>query len=214
MKVIGVSKRLIAYTLGAIIAIVSIGGFVMYSPPAAASQPNLSLPTVTITVGQPPRPLLPSVTLLPRVTVTSLVTLPRATRYVTLPPSTVTNRVNSVKTVTQRVGVQMPAVTRTVTRYATLVEQAPVKTVTEQVRTTQTVRVTETRGILEQIQLPGKTITLTKTQTFALSGLLIFLGAVAGILLFWAAFAYGFVRGDDGNRKFIREIRDDIKYDK
>lgn len=186
----------------------------MYSPPAAASQPNLSLPTVTITVGQPPRPLLPSVTLLPRVTVTRLVTLPRATRYVTLPPSTVTNRVNSVKTVTQRVGVQMPAVTRTVTRYATLVEQAPVKTVTEQVRTTQTVRVTETRGILEQIQLPGKTITLTKTQTFALSGLLIFLGAVAGILLFWAAFAYGFVRGDDGNRKFIREIRDDIKYDK
>lgn len=213
MKTVRLSKKLIGIVVGIILAV--IAGVGMVSQSASASQPNLSLPTITITVGQPPKPLLPSVTLLPRVTVTNVVTLPRATRYVTLPPRTVTNRVNSVKTVTQRVGVELPAVTRTVTRYATLVEQAPVKTVTvtERVRTTQTVRATETRNILEQIHLPGKTITLTKTQTFALSGLLIFGGVLIGILLFWAAFAYGFVKGDDGNREFIREIRDDIKYD-
>jgi hypothetical protein len=116
-----------------------------------------------------------------------------------MPPRTV------VRTRTIPVGISLPQ--RTTTRYVTLVRDA--ETVTETATVTQTVR---TPRVTQTVEGPESKIILTRTEFVGYSALFVAGGILATILVGYALFALGWLRGDGGNRKFIREIRDELKY--
>jgi hypothetical protein len=65
------------------------------------------------------------------------------------------------------------------------------------------------------VTLPPKdAVVLTKIKAAGISLLLVLIGVLLAIGLVWAAFTYGWISGDSGNREFIKETIDDLRYDK
>jgi hypothetical protein len=95
----------------------------------------------------------------------------------------------SRQTVTQRATIVGPTVTSTATVVKTAIPESKTKVETE-------------------------TVTITKTKAVGISLLLVLIGALIALALVRAAYTYGWIRGDDGNRKFIKEVTDDLRYDK
>lgn len=174
------------------------------------------------------------VTILPEVTVTARVTLPRVTEIVTLPPV--------LRTIIQRRTVTLPPlvvpprtvtlpgapVTRTVpglpgaTTTATVVVSKEIirngtaPPVTREVRSTvpggqTTVTSATVVPSKEVVHIPGMTKTVTKFQAVGLSllGLLALMGL--GLFLLWLGFVLGFKSSERENVSFLRALRDTIK---
>jgi hypothetical protein len=151
------------------------------------------LPTITITL-----PRLTDTVTLPRVTKNNIVKIPGKTT--TLPRSTVIK--------TRRVTVPGPETTKftTVNRVTTVTKGG--QTVTKRATITQPAEtVTSTTTEIHDDQ-----IVVTKFKAASLSIVIFIIGALIGLLLLWAAYTYGWLQGDGGNRKFLREFRDDLKY--
>ena len=200
--------------------------FAFLSPPAQAQPAAVCVPGVTCVT-------LPPVT----VTVPRLVTIrvPQPNVTVTVP--------GAVKTVTDRVTrVVNGSVTRTVTVPIRVTQQiqGPVNTVTKTVvesvqvgqdgRTTSqratvvggstqaasTVTVTGTPSPTTKVVTNTKTerVTLTKIQAVGISLAILIIGAlIAGLCVLWA-YRAGWILGDAGNRKFIEDTVDDLRYKK
>jgi len=151
--------------------------------------PEVRLPTVTVT--------------LPRVTVTATlprrtVRLPRATvRQTVRVPGPVRTSVITVNKVNTVNGEVTAGPRQTVTRSATITRPAATATVTA----TQTVHTHSTKEVV-----------ITKTVATGIGLALILLGIALGLLILWGAYTYGWLQGDGGNRKFLREVRDELKF--
>lgn len=203
--VINIKKRVLAIA-SALLALF-VFGWAFLSTPAQAANPcgvgevqvtvlgsglrvcvsSSSLPTVTVTL-----PRVTTTVTLPRRTVT----LPRATtvRTVKVPGGTVTK--HNVVTVTRDSQVRTVA-GQVVTKSATITRPAVTSTVTA----TQTVHTHSTEEVV-----------VTKTVAAGLGLLFVLIGAALALLLLWGAYTYGWLQGDAGNRRFLRELRDDIKF--
>ena len=189
--------------------------------------PVSQLPTITVTI---PR----ATVTLPRVTTT--VTLPRVTSTVTLPRQTVTlprvtttrNITLPVQTVTQNRVVNLPAVTRTDTIVR---NQTGGNTTITGPAVTNTLRVSGGSGqttvtrdrilpttvpstvtVTKNTQTKGEVITITKNKAVGISLLLVLLGILLALVLVWLAFTYGWITGDGGNRRFIKEVTEELRY--
>lgn len=203
--VIEIKKRTLAIASGllALFVILVIG---VSSYPAQAvtlPQPNI---TVLRTVTLPPVVVTRLITIRPS-TVTVKVPLPPRTRTVRLPGQIVT-----------RVVTQPPKTVRVTVREngQTVRSTAPSSRQTVSGRATiGPTPVTSTVQVTKLVTLPPKdAVVLTKIKAAGISLLLVLIGVLLAIALVWAAFTYGWVSGDNGNREFIKETLDDLRYDK
>lgn len=151
--------------------------------------PAVSLPTVTVT--------------LPRVTRT--VTLPR----VTLPQATVRTTIREPGSIVTR---NVPGPVRTVTVNNQSVVTSPRQTVTNRATLTGPTAVTTVTATATVTKIGPDRVVITKARAVGISLLLILLGIALGLALLWGAYTYGWLQGDGGNRKFLREVRDELKY--
>ena len=206
---IKISKRAFAVFVTVVALLTTTGISMAYA--ADIPTPKTTTPTLTgLTLFSPPELALPDVTITVTLLRTRTVTLPRVTDTVTLPRATTTVTQNvavpqSVRTVTVPGPVSTTTVTQsgsttrqTATRSATIAGPGvtiPAKTVTES-------------------SPPKGTVTLTRTEAVGVSLGLIALGVLLAVLLTWAAFTYGWFKGDSGNREFLKETIDDLRYDK
>jgi hypothetical protein len=110
-----------------------------------------------------------------------------------------------VRTTTVPVGISLPR--QTTTRYVTLVRDA--ETVTETTTVTQTVK---TPKVTETVAGKEHTVTLTRTEFVGFSALFIAAGILLALIGGYLLFTFGWIRGDDGNRRFLRDLRDELKY--
>jgi hypothetical protein len=218
MRVISVGKKTIAFVMTVVVAAVVFFATMIPSQadePQPTAQPAVVLPTITLTL-----PVLPPVTVKPSAiiktvtkvvkdvtvvtrtlpgtteTVTKRVVLPRSTQTVTLPQSVVTQPAQTVKVTRQAATrtVTLPPVTNTQTVTATATSTAPgINTIT-----------TVTKE---------KPVVITRAQAVLSAFGLALLGALIGVLVL-GAYRLGWFRGDAGNREFIEETVDDLKYNK
>jgi|ERR1044072_1269108 hypothetical protein len=151
--------------------------------------PEASLPTVTVT--------LP--------TVTRTLTLPR----VTLPRATVTDTIRVPGSVVTR---NVPGPVKTVTVNNRSVVTSPRQTVTNRATLTGPTAVTTVTATATVTKVGPDRVVITKARAVGISLLLILLGVALGLALLWGAYTYGWLQGDGGNRKFLREVRDELKY--
>ena len=167
--------------------------------------PSGALPTITVTL-----PRVTSTVTLPRVTQTSVVT-----RVVNGKKITATVSVpGPVRTVTRNGTVTKPVSTRTVTVNRGLVGDTTRQTVTQRATLTKASTVTSTVTVTS----PPKTVidkddvVVTKVKAATISVLLLIMGGIIALLMLRAAYTYGWIRGDGGNRAFIREVKDELRF--
>lgn len=217
MKVIRLKKAYLAIASGLLALFVVVGlssassaastcvNVTLLSTGLKACVPLSSLPTVTVAVPRVTtitvRP--PAVTKVANRTVVVDKVLPRRTTTVTLRSRStvkvpVRETVTSVKTVTvpQTGGTNVLVQPR---------QTGPKPATITGPTVTQTVTAVKTAP-------PKDAVVLTKVKAATISLLLILIGVGLAVLLTWAAFTYGWFKGDDGNREFLREMRDGIKY--
>lgn len=169
----------------------------------AACVPTSALPKVTVTATLPAVTIRPPAVTVPGPIRTSTLTLPVRTVTVNGGNTTVTKTVTATKTgpvstVTTSSDVSAPR--QTTPNSATIATPTVTGTVT---------------GATASPKPPIKErVTVTKVQAVGISLLLVLIGAAIGLVLLRAAYTYGWIKGDDGNRKFIRQITDDLRYDK
>lgn len=147
---------------------------------------------------------------------TVTITLPRVTSTVTLPRVTATRTVQKIvngKNITSTVRVPGPVSTRTVFK---TVDESRVTTVTQGTRQTVTESATiagpTVTATVTETHVHNNDVVITKTKAVGLSLLLLLIGVAIGLALLWGAYTYGWLQGDGGNRRFLRELRDDLKY--
>lgn len=184
----------------ALLALFVIVGTTLSAQAQPADILPLPLPTITLTVSD----LLTTTVTLPRITVTTTKKLPGRLRTVT-ETATVVRRSTAMAHSTRTVRVPGPVTTQqvtlprqTMTRTATITKPPVTSTVTATVTPPPEVN----------------TVTITKTRAAGISIALVLIGAILALLLIWAAFTYGWIKGDGGNRKFIKDTVDDLRYDK
>lgn len=217
MKVIRLNKAYLAIASGLLALFVVLGistaaqaadpcvNVTLLSSGLKACVPVSSLPTVTVAV--------------PRVT-TVTVRPPAVTRYInrTVTVDRVLPRGTTTVTLRSRSTVKVP-VRETVTAVKTVVvPQTGGTNVLVQPRQTDPKAATITGPTVAKTVTVVKTappkdaVVLTKVKAATISLLLILIGVGLAVLLVWAAFTYGWFKGDNGNREFLRELRDGIKY--
>lgn len=207
--IVRVSKKRVTAIASVILALFVVLGVSGFAQPAQASpQALIPLPTITLTVTKlPTAPVIPpppDVTIVrPTVTVTKVITqrLPRATTTVTLRGRNVPQPVRTVRVPGPVTTVTSVPPRQTVTSRATITRQPVTVTATSTVTATKTTP-------------PKDAVVLTRTKTAALSLLLIIIGVLLAVALSWASFTYGWFKGDSGNREFIKDTIDDLRYDK
>ena len=227
--VINIKKRVLTIALG-FLALFVILGLGIGNAPQASAEPCSTGEVKVVVVGSGlsvcvPNGQLPTIT----------VTLPRVTSTVTLPRVTATKTVTKIvngKNVTQTVFVPINEAGGATIK-TTIIKRVPgpvtTKTVTVRPDTGErTVTVGSGQTVTKRATITGPTVTSTVTETThqvksnevvitkikAVGyGILFFIiGAVIAVLLLWAAYTYGWLQGDNGNRRFIKELRDDLKY--
>lgn len=213
--VIHLSKKVLAIASGILALFVIV---VMASPAHAESCVDVTLLSTGLKACVPVSQL-PTVTTrvtLPRLTVTDEVTkivkVPGPT--VRLPGRTVTvpgaAGGQSVRTVTVTKNVPQPVTTRNMTQMGTRQTVRVTDTITAS-PVTSTVAVEKIKAVKTP---PKDAVVLTKIKAAGLSLLLVLLGVLLAVGIAWAAFTYGWFSGDNGNRKFIKETLDDLRYNK
>lgn len=223
MKTVRISKKVTALVGTLLLAVVTF--FAISMPSQAANEPapiipsiGVTLPGVTVTLPPIVRTVTKTVKqivtvtrVLPRQTTT--VTLPgRSTvRTVTLPARTVTETINAVRPA-QTVMVKGPVVTKTVVSRQESTKTAILPPVTTTTRITGTPSPAVTTTALVTVE-KEKPVIITRTQALLSAVGLAILGALVGILVL-GAYRLGWFRGDAGNREFIEETVDDLKYNK
>lgn len=211
MRVIRLSRRLV--TGGAVALVVLFATVVFLGAPKHAQAVDV-LPTITLTIGPPANPIT--------------ITAPPVTRTIVVPPRTITiTKPAKTKTVQVRKVITLTRPAKTVTMPPRTVKvpvgiSLPRQTVTRYVRMEQDPQtVTQTATVTAMVKTPVQTetvagreskIILTKTQFVGYSALVIAAGIIGTLLVCYLLFTLGWLRGDGGNRKFIREIRDELKY--
>lgn len=217
--------KVVAIILSVVVSIMVVCGVAISTNRPAEAAP--AAPNIDICAVNPDL----CVTILPRVTVTARVTLPKVTEIITLPPV--------LRTIIQRRTVILPPVTRTVqapggmrtvtvpglpgaTKTATVVVSREVISngtappVTREVRSTTSVggsgQTTTASATVtprkEVVRIPGTTKTVTKFQAVGLSLLALILLMSLGIFLLWLGFVLGYKSSDKENISFLRSLRD------
>jgi hypothetical protein len=209
MRLLTISRRAVALASAmlALIVILAIGS----SSPAYAVC-NGAVVQVSV-LGQVVNACVPASSL-PTVTVT----LPAVTRTVTLPrlPQATT----TVTKIVRPPALTVPGSTATLVKPGTTSTVTVTKTASGQTGpvgatitpSTVTSTVTATKTVTTPSQTEKETVTVTKVKALGISLLLVLIGALLAIVLLRAAYTYGWIRGDDGNRKFIREVTEDLRY--
>lgn len=221
-KTVRISKKATALVGTLLLAVVVF--FATSATPntaAAANEPAPVLPSVGVTLPGVTVTLPPIVKTVTKV-VTNVVTvtrvLPRQTTTVRVPGgrSTVilparTVTVNAVRPA-QTITVRGPVVTRTVQSRQVSTSTAILPPVTQTTRITGTPSPAVTTTALVTVE-KEKPVIITRTQALLSAFVLALLGALVGILVL-GAYRLGWFRGDAGNREFIEQTVDDLKYNK
>jgi len=220
MKTVRISKKAIALAGSLLLTAIVFFASMIPSTAAASSDPQPMLPTVSvgvitlppITVTLPPIVKTVTNTVRERVTVTKV--LPKSTVTVKLPGNVKTVTVaQPARTVTKTVTVRQPQATRTVVQTRQLPQATvtlPPVTQTTHITGTPSPAVTTTALVTVEKEKP---VIITRTQALLSAVGLAILGALAGILVL-GAYRLGWFRGDSGNRQFIEQTVDDLKYNK